>query len=419
MKSRLHLPGMIPALLVVPLLVTSCVATPRVDPEKGTIRTIFIGDAFLEPYFPAPLLMQDPIVKMTLVPSQIRSLEQDSPEIQAKTKRALRTYLPRTREALWSGYDVVMLAATQANLVKTEFKMWVRDGVIDDRMGFIMGDDPASFGGACHGLRPNPSWCPGPIGEILSVECATDKMDWGGYYFGVKILKPENPMVRGLDWTGVLLRAHNRVYPKEGTEIVISTRAYPANSPVLTWWDVGKGRSISFVYDWGKPGCSFYRWPYIRTFFANLVYYAARAVIPQDTEMVTRIRDRATYFSSLSSYVLSLIDFADKFGANTKSIYSAMEEAREERSPVERLFVEGDFDGSMASLEAAIDKMEEVCLIADKVMKRALFWIYVTEWLVVAGTSILCSFVLWTLMVRRRMYREVEATRLRSLGEDR
>jgi len=30
----------------------------------------------------------------------------------------------------------------------------------------------------------------------------------------------------------------------------------------------------------------------------------------------------------------------------------------------------------------------------------------------VTGTSLICGFVLWTLMVRRRLYREVVTTRL-------
>jgi hypothetical protein len=52
---------------------------------------------------------------------------------------------------------------------------------------------------------------------------------------------------------------------------------------------------------------------------------------------------------------------------------------------------------------------------ADRAMRRALFWVYVSEWFVVAATSMICAVLVWTLMVRKRMYREVEATRLRSL----
>jgi hypothetical protein len=53
---------------------------------------------------------------------------------------------------------------------------------------------------------------------------------------------------------------------------------------------------------------------------------------------------------------------------------------------------------------------------ALKLKDQALFWIYVSEWSVVTGTFLLCSFVVWSLMVKRRLYREVEETKLRIRG---
>jgi hypothetical protein len=49
--------------------------------------------------------------------------------------------------------------------------------------------------------------------------------------------------------------------------------------------------------------------------------------------------------------------------------------------------------------------------LALEARDAALFWIFVTEWLVVSGTGLICGFAIWTLMVRRRMYREVGITR--------
>jgi hypothetical protein len=58
---------------------------------------------------------------------------------------------------------------------------------------------------------------------------------------------------------------------------------------------------------------------------------------------------------------------------------------------------------------ALMDRAEEV---ADRVKGNALLWIYITEWLVTTATVMFCGFVLWTLMVRRRLYAEVGTTRL-------
>ena len=40
-------------------------------------------------------------------------------------------------------------------------------------------------------------------------------------------------------------------------------------------------------------------------------------------------------------------------------------------------------------------------------------WVFVIEWLAVSGTSMLAGGLLWTLMVRRRLYKEVGETKLR------
>ena len=49
--------------------------------------------------------------------------------------------------------------------------------------------------------------------------------------------------------------------------------------------------------------------------------------------------------------------------------------------------------------------------------QRALFWIYLTEWLAVTAVLLLSGFVLWTLMIRRRLYGEVRSTRLRQADQ--
>jgi hypothetical protein len=58
---------------------------------------------------------------------------------------------------------------------------------------------------------------------------------------------------------------------------------------------------------------------------------------------------------------------------------------------------------------------DEVKQISNEMMKaknRAMRWIFIIEWLAVTSTGMVCGFILWTVMVRRKLYREVDATRL-------
>jgi hypothetical protein len=55
--------------------------------------------------------------------------------------------------------------------------------------------------------------------------------------------------------------------------------------------------------------------------------------------------------------------------------------------------------------------MKSVSQRVIKLKNRALFIVYVSEWLVVTGTLIISGVVVYEVMVRRRVYREVATTR--------
>jgi hypothetical protein len=57
----------------------------------------------------------------------------------------------------------------------------------------------------------------------------------------------------------------------------------------------------------------------------------------------------------------------------------------------------------------------EISNEAIRLKDQALLWVYVIEWLSVTGMGLLSGLVAWTLMIRRKLYRQVEATRLRPL----
>ena len=52
-----------------------------------------------------------------------------------------------------------------------------------------------------------------------------------------------------------------------------------------------------------------------------------------------------------------------------------------------------------------------------RIKNQTLFWVYVVEWLSVTGVSLLSGFVVWTLMIRKKLYREIRVTRLQSTFE--
>ena len=55
--------------------------------------------------------------------------------------------------------------------------------------------------------------------------------------------------------------------------------------------------------------------------------------------------------------------------------------------------------------------MKEIEDRAIRLKERAFLWVYIIEWFVVTGTMLVVGYATWTLMIERRLYREVSVTR--------
>ena len=72
-----------------------------------------------------------------------------------------------------------------------------------------------------------------------------------------------------------------------------------------------------------------------------------------------------------------------------------------------------DFDSAYDAMGAALAELQDLDGEVMKLKDRSLVWIYLVEWLVTTGVLLISGVVIWSLMVRRTLYREVKVTRLR------
>ena len=379
---------------------------PRVDPETGLIRLLFMGDALMKSGFVTPIIAYDPLVKMSPVPVEFVTLAYASIE-DAATK--LRMYLPRTEKRLKADYDVIIIADAREPFFPPRIQNWVKSGVIDTGQGFLMAGGPQSFGGT----PDHPSWDPSPIADILPCKCPPDYWELGRIYFLVLQQGLEDhPLVRKIPWKGIPFFNHQRVEKKEGSVVLARSDRNPQGSPILMYSEMGRGRSEAFVFDWGGNGAQdFHRWIYAPIVMSNLIYYAARVNIPEDTSLFLKLRTKLTGYYSTRSYAISVMDFAEKFDANLRKAETVLTAADKLRKGVIKLYIQGDYEDSLFGLDEALDKIKEVSDLALKAKDEALIWVYVIEWLTVSGTAMISGFVLWTFMVRKAAYKPVGVTR--------
>jgi hypothetical protein len=144
---------------------------------------------------------------------------------------------------------------------------------------------------------------------------------------------------------------------------------------------------------------------------AELMYSTGRD-LPTDVIQVHRLRVKFTDYASSQGFIFSLLDFIEKFGANTVGIVDQIDEISGVEDEAKTLYLEQAYQDSSLVIDQALQEIELLREEALRLKDRALIWIYVVEWLSVTGVSMLCAFVLWSLMVKRKLYRTVSTTRM-------
>jgi hypothetical protein len=138
----------------------------------------------------------------------------------------------------------------------------------------------------------------------------------------------------------------------------------------------------------------------------------------EDVEVYHRIKGMFSAFENRLEYLVTLVDFIDRFGANTESLQDEIRGLREMKGAATGRYLDTDFQGAQDGMLEALDALPRVEELAMRTKDSALWWVYVIEWFTTTATLLLSSMLLWTLMVRRRLYRSVSSTRMREASSE-
>ncbi len=386
----------------------------KVDPASGLIRVICIGESYY-PETRLPILLRaDPKIRYQPVPANwYESTFSSVGSGRKDAVRFLRQYMPRTYRQLVEKYDVLVLSDFEVDIISGDQFSWMERGVREGGMGigkYEMNYDPAHFGTFDRfvgsevykafpaDLRRGQE-IPTPLEGITPVPLPSTG-------------KP-HPM---LNLPGIerykLLGSGTYGYedPRQGATTIAVFR--PTKDPAMIMWNYGRGRSLTVVPGLDKiDASSVANWPYCVDFWINQMWYLADVPIPKDVELVHTLREKALNYINERSLATSMIDFVEQFGASTRKLYQMLDSVDALKKDSDALYLQGRYDEGLQRLDEASAGLRRVASESVKVKQEALFWIYAIEWLSVTGTAILAGFVIWSLMVRRRLYREVSVTR--------
>jgi hypothetical protein len=267
------------------------------------------------------------------------------------------------------------------------------------------------------------------IEEYYPVDLSKPRRMDSSYYYKVSISRdPGLPGVLKLflplgieQFSGIWV---GQLYPKQGATTWATLKQTnipnppPGGWPWLVSWRVGSSNTLFWVaaddlevkWWWG-----FYNPPtenpYGVDILANIVYHSLGMQLPEDILLLHELRRRLIEFNDKKALSLSVIDFAEKFKANTGSLWRELAEIEETRSGANEAYLRHEYEEANEILTEAEAALSGVGDMAIRLKDNALVWVFMIEWLAVIAACMICGTILWTLMIRRRLYREVSTTR--------
>ena len=418
----IFLPGPPPA-SVRALLVVLAILLVAPAHALDRINLLFIGQVVPEAC-PLPFWFEsEPAATFTLVPTKTHwNMRWD------EARRWIRLYFPRTRELTWQ-YDFFMFINPYFDPFTGTQIEHMRSAIMEGGSGGFQ-----TLGGmTIDSADPNFAWLQSSLAPIFP----NDPSEVELWRRGTSNLKAYTVMLEKDSGLPPVLTPFLEVgieqvpgsnyvvplAPQEGATVwarVIGAFA-ELSGPPLPWllsWRAGMGMTWSVADDLDVPWWSGIYSPseqeYGLDILMNIVLHSLGRSTVQDVIVVNAVRRDFRAYSERVSTIDSFIDFVEKFGASSDHITAArlgidgtMEQAMEH-------YMEGRYDRALEAAEEAHRSLTELERKTMKLKDQALLWVYLTEWAAVSGTGMLAGYAVFALMVRRKLYRQVRATRLRS-----
>jgi hypothetical protein len=333
----------------------------------------------------------------------------------------MRIYFPRNYEALLE-FDHFFMAQVDMFFLSQQQQRWIYDAFTEHQKGGVNTRSIMSV----HSWYHTP-WRDSIISDVFPNEVSAVMGDIDGAVGPLVIRDEENlPGVmkhfkRAIEPLFPSYGGLNTV-PRPGSIILSYTtnnvgQGYPEPGKIAHVFYWKWNRSITFTFR-DMVGNSFW-WastsnpnPYSLDILANIIWFSIGRELPEDPLKVHDLRRRFFDFTIRKRLLVSLLEFIEKFGANPTREYVHLAEIDDLNQQGRDFYLSMDFDSAYDVMGNALDELQ---VLDDEVMKlkdRSLVWIYLVEWLVTTGVLLISGVIVWSLMIRRALYREVKVTRL-------
>jgi len=396
-RQQMAIRAAFPVILFLTVWGVSC----RVGPG-GRVRVFCFGDV-IEQYgtFNSYAVIQiDPAIAATLVPTRPGYLAGKE-----EAKRNLRIYMPRSYARFVERYDMVLSSDADSTVFEIGWMEWMAKAVKEEGLGV---EWLGSIGRSQTQQQLDWSWT--PVADVLPAYTSPEFYEYG--VFRVKIRDHEEELMMALPWEDSPPLANlDMQIPKAGSK-VFAIVDHPDDWPLITYWEVGSGSALCFaskfpngVMPWSND------WPLFQQAMVYITYRISGRKLPSDHLLFQGLMSSFFEYEGGESVVLSVISFVEEFGGNAFPLYQRLDRVAEIKSKSDEEFLSENYEDSLEYVREAISLQRAVIIRAMEAKDRALFWIYAIEWSAFTGTFLVSGFVLWNLMVRRRLHAAVGVSR--------
>jgi hypothetical protein len=367
---------------------------------------------------PEAYFKEDPLVGYVAVPCRDGMF----PDLQTAMK-FIRLYFPRRYEEM-EQYDLIILQSPSFEQLPDKNERWMYDRIREGAGGW---NDGSVFSIVS---QIHDSWANSITQEAFPNNAPAVVTRGGGgespsQFYSVDIVDdyPDPVLTPFIPYgaESITCVTSRFVIARQGSRILgYQVGNFPGhrNVPWLLAWEYEKGRTMT---------CGGFLWT---TIFAvtefeygaditmNLVLYMTQRDLIQDVDVYHTLKEDFRAYRNSVSYIISLSDFIDKLGVTTTKVQDEIMALEAIWRSASDYYLDQDFTSCRERLYEGFVRFEEAETLTMKVKDAAMMWIYFVEWLVTVGTLFISGFFVWTLMVRRRLYREVETSKVRSIHGD-
>ena len=377
---------------------------------------LLIGQVFPEDC-PVPAWLEDePSFTYVIIATDPTGMSYSglTPEL---AKKYVRIYFPRTKQDLFDRYSFVVFPDANIKPFSNTQIEWLKEGFQDKGISALvtLGGDLASYSRIYF-----YDWQSSVLSDVVPMKLTGDQREGRGA-FRIKILRDDPPvlsMFRPLGIEKFVGDGQTAPIPKEASTVWANAEVFDfgVSAPWLISWKPGpEGGTFWAIADdldhtwWWPFGPSPNR--YAEDVFLNIAFHSFGRTLPQDIEVVHRLRTMFEMSRRTTLMIIGTMELAEKFGGNSFKVEQALGELKGTYEVAKGEYSSGDYQGAMDTLEKAAVQADGVMDMAFKLKDDAMFYAYVIQWLVTSGTLLLSGSILYTLMVRRRLYKAMESTR--------